>query len=73
MEQSFGKIEKDRVYTDLQAGQILNKSVTTLARWRIQGSGPRFVKIGRSVGYRGAAILAYIEDSERQSTAQVGS
>ena len=36
-----------------------------MARWRRQGVGPRFVKIGRKVGYTYEALETYIEQNTR--------
>ena len=37
----------------------------TLSNWRCQGRGPTFIKIGGSVRYKIADILAYEDDSAR--------
>jgi predicted DNA-binding transcriptional regulator AlpA len=36
---------------ELEAAEILALSVTTLRKWRWDGSGPRFVKLGKAVRY----------------------
>ena len=38
-------------------------SQATLARWRAEGIGPRFIRIGRSVRYRRDDVLAWIESA----------
>lgn len=35
----------------------------TLARWRSEGSGPAFVKVGRKVAYRSADVRAWVASS----------
>jgi len=43
-------------------------SVRTLERWRLEGCGPRFVRVGRRVMYRPADLGAFIERHARTST-----
>jgi predicted site-specific integrase-resolvase len=54
------------VYTTADAAPKLhpNLSPRTLERWRRNGTGPKFVQIGRRVGYTDEAI----EDFKRQQT-----
>lgn len=33
----------------------------TLARWRSDGTGPRYLKIGNRVAYRGADLNAWLD------------
>lgn len=42
----------------------------TLEGWRVQGIGPRYIKIGRLVRYSIADLDAYLEAQKRQSTSQ---
>lgn len=46
-----------------EAAQFLSKSVQTLARWKVDGFGPRVTKIGGRAMYRRADLLAFIESS----------
>lgn len=39
-----------------------NMSLRTLQRWRMQGKGPRFVKLGRCVRYRLTDALAFEDE-----------
>ena len=62
----------DRVlYTPDEAAKFLNSNVRTLERWRTEGNGPRFVKVGRRVHYRREALDAWIIQQERSHTAEV--
>jgi len=46
-----------------------NCSLRTAARWRMNGSGPPFIKLGpRRIGYRRSAVEAWLSDRERHST-----
>ena len=40
----------------------------TLANWRVQGKGPKFVKIGRKVLYPTAEVMAYEKRQLRENT-----
>lgn len=43
-------------------------SIQTLARWRHEGKGPEYVKIGRMVAYRVKAVRSWLGSGERKST-----
>ena len=51
-----------------QAAAYLGLSVNTLNKWRTQGRGPSFVKLGRAVCYRGADLDAWLERHAHSST-----
>ena len=44
------------------AAELCGISQMTLRKWRTMGSGPQFVKLGRSVRYRREDILAFIAE-----------
>jgi predicted DNA-binding transcriptional regulator AlpA len=52
-----------------QMPAYIGLSVQTLARWRHEGRGPSFVKIGRKVAYQTAAIRQWLAEHHRASTA----
>jgi predicted DNA-binding transcriptional regulator AlpA len=43
------------------AAQRLGLAASTLAKWRVTGSGPRFLKVGRKVLYRDSDLTAWVE------------
>jgi predicted DNA-binding transcriptional regulator AlpA len=43
-------------------------SVQTLAKMRLDGRGPRFVKLGSKVGYLRSSIDEWLKEHERAST-----
>ena len=45
-------------------------SVSTLNRWRCEGCGPVFVKVGGRVYYRPQDLVTWLDQRTRQSTAQ---
>jgi excisionase family DNA binding protein len=59
-----------RLGTERDAAERLGVSVRTLQKWRLQGDGPRFVKLGHAVRYDGQDLEAYIESSRRRSTSE---
>ena len=50
--------------------RILNVSTSWLAKSRLSGDGPRFVKIGRAVRYLESAVREYIKARTRGSTSE---
>ena len=42
----------------------------TLARWRSEGQGPKFIKVGRRVAYRAGDVRAWLHDRTYAHTAQ---
>ena len=57
-----------RLVTERDASELLGVSVRTLQKWRLQGNGPRFVKLGHAVRYDVKDLEAYIESARRRST-----
>ncbi len=51
-----------------QAAERLGLKVKTLQAWRQQGKGPAFIKLGRSVRYNHADLVAFLESNRRTST-----
>lgn len=75
--QTLADIQLVEVLTEEQAAVYLRPgkplAVPTLRDWRLRGigdglPGPPFVKIGGLVGYRKAALDAWIEQQERKTT-----
>lgn len=57
--------------TEKLAGR-LSVSPATLVKWRWEGKGPRFVKLGRRVVYRLSDVESYINEQVRASTTDTG-
>jgi hypothetical protein len=53
-----------------EAAERLRVAKQTLARWRVEGQGPPFVRIGSRVLYRVADIDAYVVERCFRSTAE---
>lgn len=44
----------------------------TLDRWRVEGKGPAYIKLGGRVFYRAGDVRAWIEGQRRSSTSDIG-
>lgn len=57
-----------------EAAVLLTVHADTLARWRREGKGPRFVKFGTGrtaiIRYRREDLETYIDESSQSSTAE---
>lgn len=60
--------EPGAYYTTREAAEITGHSTKAFEAWRLRGEGPRFVKLGRSVRYRGEDLLAWIAANLRSAT-----
>lgn len=54
--------------TTPKAAEYLGLSRNTLNRWRWDGRGPRYLKLGSAVRYRISDLDAFIEAAERNHT-----
>lgn len=56
-----------------EAASFLNVAPVTLAKWRIDGTGPRFSKLSRKcVLYRVDDLRQWVADRRRTSTSEQG-
>ena len=65
--------DDDPILIPKEAARDLRITEKSLYRWRLNGSGPEFCRIGRGrgrIGYRKSAIKRYLEERARQSTSQ---
>jgi predicted DNA-binding transcriptional regulator AlpA len=58
----------DQLLTVQDAARVLQISVSSLNKWRVAGTGPRFCRVGARVRYRPSDLAAYIAESMREST-----
>ena len=57
----------ERLLTAAQVADLLHLNVRTLARWRLNGEGPVFLRLGpRQVRYSAAAVADFAERSIRR-------
>ena len=55
-----------------ETAKLLNVSESWVAKSRLTGTGPSFVKVGRSVKYPMSAIQDYLRARTRSSTSERG-
>jgi hypothetical protein len=63
-------IDPDKLYPPKAAAIILDMSTSWLAKARLRGDGPRYVKLGRSVKYQGLDLIEYRKSKKRHSTSE---
>lgn len=56
------------VLSEETAAEMLHLSPRTLQRFRVEGRGPKFVKLGKRVFYREQDLEDYVNRSVREST-----
>lgn len=61
----------ESLLTESQAAQLVGLSARTLERFRIQGAGPRFLKLGRRVFYSQTDLLAWLDSRRCERTSDV--
>jgi excisionase family DNA binding protein len=55
----------DELLTQQQLADELQVSLRTLERWRQEGTGPAFIRVGRSPRYRRSDIDAWLQRQRR--------
>jgi hypothetical protein len=60
----------DAALNESQAAEFIGVSVRTLQAWRVRGSGPPYIKIGRSVRYQRRALVLYQQEHTVCSTTE---
>jgi hypothetical protein len=53
------------IMTTREAGSYLKVSVHTLAAWRCKGSGPQFVRTGRTIKYLRKDLDRFLQQNEK--------
>ena len=61
----------DILYDTQQAAAFYGISEVTLRTWRVTGSGPIFLKVGKSVRYRLSDLDAYLAGRTYSNTTEV--
>ena len=56
------------VHAEKKAAELCGLSPRTLERYRLEGRGPSFVRLGRRVLYREEDLVAWTEKQRRPST-----
>jgi predicted DNA-binding transcriptional regulator AlpA len=60
----------ERLLTPKEAANFLRLSVSWLAKARMRGDGPPYVKLGRAIRYREGALVEWLRSRQRLSTSE---
>ena len=60
----------ERLLTPKDAANLLRLSESWLAKSRMRGDGPPYVKLGRAIRYREGAVLQWLRSRQRLSTSE---
>jgi excisionase family DNA binding protein len=56
--------------TPKEAAKLLKVSLSWLAKARMRGDGPPYIKVGRSIRYSEAALIQWMKGRQRMSTSE---
>jgi predicted DNA-binding transcriptional regulator AlpA len=56
--------------TPKEAAKLLKVSTSWLAKARMRGDGPPYIRIGRSIRYAEAALIQWMKSRQRLSTSE---
>lgn len=59
-------------FTTAEAATFLKVTTQTLARWRVDGSGPVYSKLNGTVLYEHDDLLYFVRNNKRRSTSNDG-
>jgi len=66
----MSEYEDHRLFKPIEAAHFLGLSQSWLAKLRLSGDGPPYMKVGRQVRYSRADLLKWAEKSLRHSTSE---
>jgi predicted DNA-binding transcriptional regulator AlpA len=61
---------RERLLMVSEAADFLRLSQSWLAKSRMRGDGPPFVKIGRAIRYRESSLVQWLKSNQRRSTSE---
>ena len=61
-------MENKQLLSTEELAELLGVHPATLATWRHEGRGPKFVKVGKVVRYRRGEIDAFLDSNTHTST-----
>ena len=56
--------------TPNDAATVLKVSLSWLAKARMHGDGPPYIRVGRSIRYSDAALMQWMKSKQRSSTSE---
>ena len=66
-------IQTDRLLDVNVVSELLGVSTSTLAKWRLTGTGPPFLKVGKKILHRQSDLEKFLDCRRRLSTSDDGS
>jgi predicted DNA-binding transcriptional regulator AlpA len=61
----------ERLLTPKEAAHFLRVSLSWLAKARMRGDGPPYIRIGRSIRYAEAILIQWTKGRQRMSTSEL--
>lgn len=58
---------------DTEVAEITGASIFRVRKWRLQGRGPRFLRLGGAIRYRESDVLEYVESGRLYLETGIGS
>ncbi len=65
--------DADRLFDVIAVSEWLGVSTSTLAKWRLRGTGPPFLKVGKRILMRKSDLDKWLDCRRRHSTSDDGS
>ena len=59
-----------RLLSPIEASSIIHVATNTLAKWRVSGNGPCFLKVGSRIFYQQSDLDAWLASCRRSSTSE---
>ena len=59
-----------RLRTPKEAAEFFGCSISFLAKARMRGDGPQYIRVGRSIRYSETALLQWMRAHQRSSTSE---
>jgi hypothetical protein len=60
----------EQLLTPKEAAQRLRVSLSWLAKARMRGEGPPYLKVGRAIRYADSALIQWVRSQQRTSTSE---
>ena len=60
----------EKLMTPKEVAQFLGYSASWLARSRVEGYGPKYIKLNHRVGYRPRDVEQWVDERVRSSTSE---
>ena len=57
---------------DVEVATLTGASISSVRKWRLQGRGPRFIRLGGAVRYRESDVLEYVESGRLYTETGIG-